>query len=411
MAKSPSKRQDLPVWQVLLAIICFAFPLALYPAARGESPSAQWEYVAAWPGDELVRHLASGSSGEARAIYAAGAVSGICASADGGKTWARPNMHVPYSRSGVVRIIHLTVNPCDPHVAYAVLASSSSNPRPMLYWTENEGLSWRARGGLGPKRVKATAFAPTGDALYIAAAGALLRGFVSQDGQKRFIQGQDDLQKAYVAPLDARFQVSTIAVGAPSAFGANHLTSKSSQRQDVDASWPIYIGTHDDGLRIIVDDRSGDPPLFPVHDDPVSQYVREQASIHALCFWPDAPQVVYVGTDDGIYVSQDGGVSWLHTAYALYSLQVRSLLIDTVGDTLYAGLAGDGVYYSEDRGVTWLPLGRGLGHLSVYSLALVTSDTRSLLAGTNNGLWRFDLPEIEAASGAFRVNLGSIDVG
>ena len=121
--------------------------------------------------------------------------------------------------------------------------------------------------------------------------------------------------------------------------------------------------------------------------------------------------MVYVGTDEGIYVSQDAGVSWSRTANALGSLPVLSLLVDPAGDTLYAGLAGDGVSYSEDRGATWFSLGRGLGHVSVYSLALVEADTRSLFAGTSDGLWRFDLSKAEAGSGAFRVNLEFSDVG
>jgi len=411
MAKFSSKLQDLPVWQMLLALACFAFPLALYPVARGEGSSALWEYVQAWPGDQLVRHLDVGGHGTTLSIYAAGAVSGIYVSTAGGENWIRSNMHVPYSRSGVVRISYLDVNSSDPDVAYAVLASSSSRPRPMLYWTENGGLSWRARGGLGPKRIKATAFAPMGEELYLAAAGDLLRGFTSQDGQKRFIHSQDDLWEARVAPLDPQLRVSALAVGGHLPPGSDRLVLDSSVQHDSSAQWVVYIGTIDNGLQIMVDDRSGDGPLFPIHDDAVSLYVRQKADIHALCFWPDDPRVVYAGTDEGIYVSQDAGVSWSHTPDALRSLPVLSLLIDPVGDTLYAGLAGDGVFYSEDQGATWFPLGRGLGHVSVYSLALVESEIRSLFAGTSNGLWRFDLSKGKAGSGAFRVNWESSDVG
>jgi len=313
-------------------------------------------------------------------------------------------MHVPYSRSGVVRISYLDVNPSDPDTAYAVLDSSSSRPRPMLYWTENGGLSWRARGSLGPKRIKATAFAPTGEELYLAAAGDLFRGFTSQDGQKRFIPSQDDLWEARVAPLPAHFRVSALAVGGILSPGSEWLVLDSSVQHDSDAQWVIYVGTVGNGLQIMVDDRSGEGPRLPVHDDVASLYVRQEADIHALCFWSDDPQVVYVGTDEGIYVSQDAGVSWSRTADALGSLPILSLLVDPAGDTLYAGLAGDGVFYSEDRGATWFSLGRGLGHASVYSLALVESETRSLFAGTNSGLWRFDLSKAKAGSGAFRVN-------
>jgi photosystem II stability/assembly factor-like uncharacterized protein len=67
--------------------------------------------------------------------------------------------------------------------------------------------------------------------------------------------------------------------------------------------------------------------------------------------------VVYLGTDRGVFRSDDGGVTWAKLPNAgLPQAGVLSLALSpnfSVDRTLFAGLAERGLYVSTDGGTTW----------------------------------------------------------
>jgi ligand-binding sensor domain-containing protein len=66
--------------------------------------------------------------------------------------------------------------------------------------------------------------------------------------------------------------------------------------------------------------------------------------VNALLVDPISPTTLYAGTQKGVFVSEDGGISWQPLDASLPSLDVRSLAIDPASGRLYAGTWGGGVF-------------------------------------------------------------------
>lgn len=405
--------RSLRIGQVLLALAGFALPfaLALFPLAGVQGAPLSWERVRSYPGDPIVRRVVAGQSGQLGVLYAVGARSGLYLSLDEGQRWSWVGGGLPESTWGQVRIVDLAVDPADASLAYAVVASPPRVPRPMVYWTANMGLSWQPRASLRQERVRAIALNPLNGNPYVVTAHDVLRGFIPEGADKgltpreRFARGLDDLQWLSLSSLDGRTLATSLTVVHPSvtvpaeAGPLNHTLRPTSQaaagpspeaQEDLAEAPLLYVGTEGKGLSIVVDSSSPGPQPLPAQEDEDTRYVRQRATIYALCADPYWPGRVYVSTERGIYVSRDAGRSWHPTAHPLRARRVYALVTDPViADTLYAGLAGGGVYSSQDAGATWQPLGQGLGRASVFSLAV--SVRRVLYAGTDHGLWRLPL--------------------
>ena len=79
-----------------------------------------------------------------------------------------------------------------------------------------------------------------------------------------------------------------------------------------------------------------------------------------IAFSPSNPTVAYAATDEGVYVSADGGVSWHASAGFCHGyrpgLTTFVLPHPTEPQTLYASGASAGICLSRDGGATWTPL-------------------------------------------------------
>jgi photosystem II stability/assembly factor-like uncharacterized protein len=79
-------------------------------------------------------------------------------------------------------------------------------------------------------------------------------------------------------------------------------------------------------------------------------------SVQALTFHPTKADVIYVGTQDGPYRSQDGGASWERGDFP-HDLQVWSIAIHPKNPrAIFAGTSPVGVWRSDDGGDTWRQL-------------------------------------------------------
>jgi hypothetical protein len=86
------------------------------------------------------------------------------------------------------------------------------------------------------------------------------------------------------------------------------------------------------------------------------------------------------GTDDGVFVSTDDGLTWAPSNAGLANRDIRSLYA-AGGGVAFAGTNG-GVARSTDGGVSWTP--DGLATDTVFALA---TSSLGLLAGTGSGLY------------------------
>lgn len=357
--------------------MCFSLPFAGLAALAGRQPDGEWQNLAAWPGGATVQQIQTAASGQGQVIYAAGAVSGLFASANQGQSWLRLDLSGSDNPLGITRITSLAINPVKPQELYAVIATSKLRLRPMVYWSQDGGQSWEVRGSLGPRRIKAAAYGPRSNELFLVGGNGVFQAMLTVNNQLCFIRDQQDLEAAPGFALDGKMQVTELAVtGFPTSQAPTLI---------------FYIATAGQGLQVFAGSAAVGFAAQPVAADSDSEYVRRHADITSLCYLPTNTAVVCVGTTRGIYASTDGGSSWFRSAQALKSEQATALLFDPVDNAIYVGLAGDGVYYSLDQGMQWRSLGRGLGSVTPFHLALSEGEPRYLFAATDKGVWRVSL--------------------
>jgi photosystem II stability/assembly factor-like uncharacterized protein len=79
-----------------------------------------------------------------------------------------------------------------------------------------------------------------------------------------------------------------------------------------------------------------------------------ECDVRAIAVHPRRPEVLYLGTEVGLYVSEDGADNWQLLPAPLEGLQVWSLCLTPARpDRLIAGTCPSAVYLSEDGGKTW----------------------------------------------------------
>jgi hypothetical protein len=114
----------------------------------------------------------------------------------------------------------------------------------------------------------------------------------------------------------------------------------------------------------------------------------------ALCTGTTAThQLLLTTMGGGVWMRSSTGV-WRDTSTGLPQRHAMPLITSTrYARALYAGTMGYGVYEKWD-GAAWHHLGRGLSGASGIVLSLAETDGPSpvLLAGTANGLFRYELP-------------------
>ena len=87
---------------------------------------------------------------------------------------------------------------------------------------------------------------------------------------------------------------------------------------------------------------------------PMTQGLPEGAEIRAIAVHPTNPQIVYVGTQDGPYRSQDSGERWEKLDFPDPGMVVWSILFQPQNpQTLFVGTSPAAVYRTEDGGDSW----------------------------------------------------------
>jgi photosystem II stability/assembly factor-like uncharacterized protein len=106
-------------------------------------------------------------------------------------------------------------------------------------------------------------------------------------------------------------------------------------------------------------------------------------AIHALGVTPADTNVVYAGTDLGVYRSDNAGAAWQLASGGLPVTPVRALAVHPDNPlTLYAG-TDTGLFRSDDGGASWIPRGNGLEGTAVLVLAIDPRRGNVLYAATD----------------------------
>lgn len=126
------------------------------------------------------------------------------------------------------------------------------------------------------------------------------------------------------------------------------------------------------------------------------QVTSSQLVINAVAVHPSQPDRVFLGTqDNGVVISLDGGETYEASNAGFVSRRVQAVLADAKQrGRIYVGVIFDGVngglFVSEDGGISWQQSMNGMGVRDVYSLHQSPTQPETIYAGTNHGLFRSD---------------------
>ncbi len=123
------------------------------------------------------------------------------------------------------------------------------------------------------------------------------------------------------------------------------------------ADW-LIVSTWD-GFFFTEDEKKGWKPLkIRLSED--SEEPVAQSAINSIATSPQAPGVIYVATNDGVFISRDNGASFRKVVFDEDVKSVRSVLFDPrSGETIYLG-TNAGFFRSLDGGKTWEHRGGGM---------------------------------------------------
>ena len=116
-------------------------------------------------------------------------------------------------------------------------------------------------------------------------------------------------------------------------------------------------------------------------------------STFGLAVHPQDTRVIYAGTDEGLYRSEDRGVNFEHIASPMDEYKLWRIAIDPQQpDTMYAGTAPAAVFRSRDGGLNWeqleVPFSEDCFNVNVprvTALVIDRSDPRIVWAGVEVG--------------------------
>jgi hypothetical protein len=106
-------------------------------------------------------------------------------------------------------------------------------------------------------------------------------------------------------------------------------------------------------------------------------------AVNVLMTIPGNGQLVYAGTNGGLFISTDAGATWEATTL---TRSVRTLVCDPANaQNIFVGTYGYGVYSSTDGGTNWTEMNDGLMCNKVLSLAFRAGTENTIYAGTEGG--------------------------
>ncbi len=145
----------------------------------------------------------------------------------------------------------------------------------------------------------------------------------------------------------------------------------------------IFVGTGNGLFR----SQDGGKTWQPLHEG-----LRDE-NIRALTLSPSAPTIIYAGTSKGIFLSEDGGdhwTDWFEESSGLSNMDIQDLVIHPEKPELLFAATSGGLFVSVDEGDIWELVFEGSLAKGSRDVRFVrfSSNARSLYIGTANGIFK-----------------------
>jgi photosystem II stability/assembly factor-like uncharacterized protein len=316
---------------------------------------------------------------DSNTLYAAVYGGGVFKTTNAGTSWSAASTGLTSTS-----VYDLAIDPAEPATLYVAAHGGG------VFKTTDAAVSWSAANtGLSSPYVYALAVNPSAPAtLYVTTLGGGI--FKTTDGGENWSVVAD--LYAYALALDPTAP-GTVYVG-NGGDGVYKTTNAGASWTAVNAGLTgltvnalaihpadgdrIYIATDGGGGHVRATGGAGGWDTLPVPN-----------WAYALAINPVDPATIYLGTNQGIRKTTNGGVDWHGKSSGLTTSYVTALAIHpTAPDTVYAGTGGGGVFKTTTGGDAWSAVNTGLGNLSVHALALHPTSPETIYAGTGTDVFK-----------------------
>lgn len=327
-------------------------------------------------------------------VYAGTNGQGLFKTLDGGANWAAVGFGLP--TDSVINAI--VIDPFSPATLYAGVYLQIGNGgtgqgEGGVFKSTDAGETWAAlQNGFPNKGASSIAIDPAAPGtLYAATAGAGI--FKTTDGGAAWMPMNAGLDN-YVVGV-------TIDPTNPATLYAGTVVAGVFKTTDAGASWSKSDTgiTNPTGIRTIAVDPIAGGTVYAVtylgifkSTDGGLIWARSNTGIDpsanatTLAIHPSSPSTLIAGTDVGAFKSINGGGIWSPSTKGLSARDIRSIVMDHSGATVYAADYRGRVFKSTDRGQSWASAGSGLEGLQIFALAIDPSSPVTLYAAAFDAL-------------------------
>ncbi|MDH4101410.1 MAG: hypothetical protein OEV28_12650, partial [Nitrospirota bacterium] len=312
--------------------------------------------------------VVAASPGNQDTAYA-GASDALYKTMNGGKTWDE----ILSIRGTSNTITSVVLNSVNPQTIYV-------GTRDGLYQSNDHGRNWtRIFNGVGHRESSVLSIAvnpATPKMIFIGTSAGLFR---TNDGGSNW-------EKSNALP--SAVTVTSIAI-APSASNTIYAATDRGLYKSTNAglTWEkIFAADISDG------DDEGEQALSGM--DEAEETDKAGAELTVVAVDPEDDKTLYVGSTRGVYVSEDGGLSWDMTSdIGLAGRDIRHMAINpTETGTLYVA-TGNGVFRYFKTAKRWMELYQGLTSPDIRHLAFDAFKNNTLWAATKSGVFKATLTD------------------
>lgn len=376
----------------LLAVLVFVSLLSGMFAFSNTKPlmASKYDWIPLNSGLPSLNHSALGISPVDPKVMYAGTYIGVFVSTDGGETWWERVISPEEENKVQVKCIALSLT--DARTAYV------GTYRKGIYVTNDAGLSWTPiNSGLTSKDIETVAIDPKNpNIIYAGTYGAGI--FKSTNGGKSFVLKSTGLsekrvKKLAIDPQDSNL-IYAVLYGNAGIFKSedggntwkdinNGLTGGSkdigSFAIDPVENNILYAGTQSIGKLYISND------FGKVWKE--SKGKLPETWINDIVIDYKNNKVIYLATGQGIYKTEDGGLTFRKKDTGITDSNIRAIVIHPFENlVLYTSTFSAGVLKTSDGGNTWVSRSTGLPFYSVICNA-INPDTSELFIGTEKGIY------------------------
>ena len=353
-------------------ILLLAAPLA----AQVEVIPGEWRRIG--PDGGIVTELTVAPSNPG--VVYAGTLGAFYRSLDGGASWA-------FQDDDGVSPVQPTVDAANPFLVYAQLASAVRSRDGGGNWEVLKVPGAPIRQLVAHPRIARTVFAATAGRIFQSTdAGShwkALRGAGLPNGFDPFRLVVDPVspRRMYLLTQEENFEKWFLFKSLDGGFSWQAMDSSFIPP----GNFVVALITHPRSSRILF--AAVNHIVFKSTDGGASwksTLARHDAFMQGLLIPPGQPNVVYAPTGNGLFRSLDGGATWRRSEGLSASSHFRQLALS--GSRLVASISApdrrEGVYRSEDGGLSWIFSSRGLTSLDVTAVDFGAPGTVWAVAST-----------------------------